>query len=80
MKITDVVSLAHSGLASGMQVALKMHKVVQDPEEVLRAEAEMHVNAWVKLRHVISPIGYLEAHGKTGTPAILVLEDSMYVH
>lgn len=62
------------------QVALKMHKVVQDPRDVLRTEAEMHVSAWVKLGHVINPIGYLEAHDKTGTPAILVLEVAMYVH
>lgn len=63
-----------------IQVALKMHKVVQDPREVLRTEAEIHVNAWVKLGHVIRPIGYLKAHDQTGTPAMLVLEVVMYVH
>lgn len=56
-----------------------MHKLVHDPGEVLRTEAEMHVSAWVKLGHVISPIGYLEAHDITGTPAMLVLEVGMYV-
>lgn len=63
-----------------LQVALKMHKVVQDPRGILRTEAEMHVNAWVKLGHVISPLGYLKAHDQTGTPAMLVLELAMYVH
>lgn len=66
-------------LARVLQVALKMHKVVQDPRDILRTEAGMHVNAWVKLGHVIRPLGYLKAHDQTGTPAMLVLELAMYV-
>lgn len=56
-----------------------MHTLVQDPNRLLRKEAEVHVLAWLKLGYVLSPLGFLAAHDKTGTPAILVLEIGMCV-
>lgn len=56
------------------QVAIKIHKLPHDPLNQLRAEADMHTRAWLRLDHVLRPLGYLPAHAPTETPAMLVLE------
>lgn len=60
------------------QVIIKLPRVAEDSPGLLREEAEAHLHAWLSLgQHVLSPIGFLEAHGETGTPAMLVLENCM---
>ena len=61
------------------QVAVKVPRVVHDPLEELRAEAEQHAKTWMELEHVLLPFGFLSAHGETGTPAALVTEIAMRV-
>lgn len=60
-----------------VKVALKVHKVVDDPHRHLRSEAEIHAQAWTELRNVVRPLGFLAAHEITGTPALLVMEICM---
>lgn len=58
-------------------MAAKVLRVVQDPHGELRAEAEKHAQAWMELDHVLRPIGFLDAHDPTGTPAVLLMEIGM---
>lgn len=56
------------------QVAVKMNAVVEDPRQELQNEAELHFQAWIRLPHVVRPLGFLPAHAPTGFPAVLVME------
>lgn len=56
------------------QVAVKVSRMVADPTNRLRDEAEMHAQAWTRLGHVLRPVGFLSAHEATDTPAALVTE------
>lgn len=57
-----------------MQVAVKVNNEASDPLRQLQAEAAMHAEAWANLDHVLTPLGFIEAHESTGTPAMLILE------
>lgn len=57
-----------------LQVATKIPKSLRDPLHHLRDEADIHARAWGRLEHVLRPLGFLDAHGPTGTPPMLALE------
>lgn len=56
------------------QVAVKANQAANDPLQMLHAEAELHAYAWLHLPYVLRPLGYLDAHDPSGTPAVLVVE------
>lgn len=57
-----------------LQVATKIPKSLRDPLHNLRDEADIHARAWVRLEYVLRPLGFLDAHGPTGTPPMLAVE------
>lgn len=61
-------------LTARLQVALKTNQAAHDPLQMLHAEAELHAYAWLHLPYVLRPLGFLDAHDPSGTPAVLVVE------
>ena len=59
------------------QVATKVPRVAENALGELRAEAEMHTQAWIRLDYVLRPFGFLAAHDQRGSPAALVMEIGM---
>ena len=61
-------------LTARLQVAVKANQAAHDPLQMLHAEAELHAFAWLHLPYVLRPLGYLDSHDPSGTPAVLVVE------